>query len=337
MELRTLLELAQSAVDLGNVQAACEFYEIALVQYPNNIEVFEAYAEIMMHYVQDAERAKQMLQHAVNVNPDEGHVKYLNLAQLLQGHDALQCYAKAYQILVNELGAARKKKMKTTIRRTIASVRCAAAELFLTDLCDEPNAEAECEANVNDANLFCDESVEVHQLRGSLRLSQQRYDEALSSLRRAVELTRKLGEEYQPTYESKIELGKMLMEVCPRDAFLFLLEVLQLNDRNAYVWFLLGETARLRQRYADSARLLKFSRHLASQMEGGASALAEIDQAIVVLVNEMGGADAVNQIPHMDHPNPIALLEPEDGDEADEDDPEAEWEAASASDDDEKQ
>jgi tetratricopeptide (TPR) repeat protein len=333
MDLHTILSLAQSALDMGQIPAACEFYEVGLAQYPNSAEIFEAYAEIMMHFVQDADRARQMLQHAINVCPNEGHVKYLNMAQLVTGREALDCYRRAYEILVNELGRARKKKQQKVIRRTIASVRCGAAELFLTDLCDEPEAEQECETNVNDANFYCDDSVEVHQLRGSLRLSQQRNEEALESLRRAVELTHSLGEEYQPTLNSKVELGKLLMQVDATDAFRFLLEVLQFDDTNAYVWFLLGESARLRKRYHDAARLLKHSRIRAAAMRDSAEALADIDKAILVLVEEMGGTEAVMTIPNMDHPNPIALLEPEeDGD--DEDEKEAEWEPASDDDND---
>lgn len=334
MSVDTLLNLAQSAVDLGNIPAACEFYEIGLVQYPNNGQVFEAYAEIMLHFIQDQDRAAQMLRHAINVCPDDGYVKYLNLAQLLTGREALECYRRAYEILLRDLGRARKKKNQKTIRRTIASVRCGAAELFLTDLCDEPEAEQECEANVNDANFYCDDSVEVHQLRGSLRLSQQRNEEALVSLRRAVELTHSLGEEYQPTLNSKVELGKLLMQVDATDAFRFLLELLQLDDSNAYVWFLLGESARMRKRYHDAARLLKHSRIRAAQIPDSAEALSDIDRAIMVLVEEMGGPDMVQHIPHMDHPNPIALLEPE-GDDGGAEDNEAGWEAASDDDEDE--
>lgn len=335
MDVATLLALAQSAVDCGNVPAACEFYEVALVTSPNNVEVLEAYAEIMIHHAQDTERGMQMLRHAINVNPDEGHIKYLNLAQLLHGREALECYRKAYEILIRDLGRARKKKDQKNIRRTISSVRCAAAELFLTDLCDDDDAEEQCETNVNDANFYCDDSVEVHQVRGSLRLSQRRNDEALEALRRAVELTHSLGEEYQPTYESKIELGRLLMQVCPVEAFRFLLEVLQMNDANPYVWFLLGESARMRKRYPDAARLLKRARQMvvATAETANPQALVDIDAAILVLVNDVGGNEAVCAIPNMDHPDPISLLEPEEDDEEGDDaDKEPEWENANSDD-----
>lgn len=315
MNTETLLALAQNAVDVGKLQAACEFYEVALQQSPNDINVLEAYAEIMLHYVQDAGRAEQMLRHAINVSPNEGYVKYLNLAQMISGVEAVLCYKKAYSIIKQEMSRTTKRRRRLNYERELATCLCAVAELYLTDLCDEEDAEQNCETAIAEAKRVCDRSIEVHQLEASLRLSQVRNEDALTSLRTAVALTHKLSEEYQPTYESKVELAKLLMQVDHTEAFQFLLEVLQLNDTNAYVWFLMGETARLRKRYHDSARLLKHARTIATVSNAGAEALAEIDATIRLLIEEMGGEAAVAQVPHMDSRNPIEFLEPEEGDE----------------------
>jgi tetratricopeptide (TPR) repeat protein len=337
MDTSTLLALAQSAVDVGNVKAACEFYDVALAQSPNNDEVLEAYAEIMIHYAQDPARAQQMLRHAIEVNPDQGYVKYLNLAQLCEAGEALKCYEKAYQIASLMLHGCRKKKMKKTLQETMATMCCAVAELYLTDLCFNEDAEQQCEQAVNRALQLNSESVEPHQLQASLRLSQCRPEEALTALRTAVDLTHRLGEEHQPTYESKIELGRLLMQVDPAEAFQFLLEVLQYGDNNPYVWFLLGECARMRGRYVDAARLLRRARVMLVISGGDATSLAEVDAAISVLVGEMGGPEAVAQVTDIDHPNPLELLQPEEDDDnvaaaegeeiAEEDLAEPEWES----------
>ena len=314
------MSLAQDAVDNGNVPAACEFYEVALTVSPNNPDVLEAYAEIMLHHVQDLSRAEQLLRHAVEVNPRQGHIKYLSLAQLLSGSNSLQYYQAAFDILQSELCRSKKKKKQLSLRRELSSVRCAVAELFLTDLCDDDTAEEQCEQAINDAAFFCSESIEVHQLRASLRLSQQRHKEALAELRLAVALTHRLPDAHQPTYESKIELGKLLMQVSPDEGFRFLLEVLHLDDGNAYVWFLLGESARLRRRYDDAARLLKRARMMVST--GNNDAARQVEAAIGILVEEMGGPEAVNQVPNMDAPNPVDYLQPENEEEDEDDDPE---------------
>ncbi|KAG5492292.1 hypothetical protein GH5_01209 [Leishmania sp. Ghana 2012 LV757] len=318
MDANALLALAQSAVDCGNVKAACEFYEVALAQSPNNDEVLEAYAEIMIHHAQDIPRAQQMLRHAIDINPNQGYVKYLNLAQLCEAKEALKCYEKAYEIARLTLHGCRKKKMRKTLQETMATICCAVAELYLTDLCFEENAEQQCEQAVARALELNSDIVEPHQLQASLRLSQCRPDEALQSLRRAVDVTHRLGEEHQPTYESKIELGRLLMQVDPAEAFQFLLEVLQYGDNNPYVWFLLGESARMRGRYVDAARLLRRARVILVVSDGDAAALKEVDEAISVLVQEMGGPEAVAQVKDLDHPYPLELLQAEDDQGAEE-------------------
>lgn len=336
MDTNTLLGLAQSAVDIGNIKAACEFYDIALAQAPNNDEVLEAYAEIMIHYVQNSIRAQQMLRHAIEVNPNAGYVKYLNLAQLCEAEEALKCYRKAYEIASLMLLACRNKKGKKTLNDTMSTMCSASAELYLTDMCFADDAEKNCEELVGRALKHNPSSVEAHQVQASLRLSQSSPEEALESLRKAVRLTHTLSEDHQPTYESKIELGRLLMQVKPDEAFDFLLEVLQLGDNNPYVWFLLGECARLKRHFNDSARLLRRARVMLVVSGGDPTAMADVDAAIGVLVRDMGGADEASKVPDMDHPNPIELLHQEPdaeneeangGNDDDEEEPEPAWES----------
>ncbi|PWV22045.1 hypothetical protein C3747_1g179 [Trypanosoma cruzi] len=318
MEVNTLLALAQNAVDVGNSKAAEEFFEVALTRSPNNIDVLEAYAELLIHHAQDVPRAKQMLQHAIELDPQRGYVNYLNLAQLSDADESLECYQRALQIVYGELRSCRKKRKRNTLNETLSTIYCAIAELYLTDLCYAPDAEQHCEESIVQALKCNGQSVEAHQLQASLRLSQNRPEEALQSLRHAVDLTHRLSEAHQPTYDSKVELSRLLMQVSPDDAYRFLLEILQLGDNNPYIWFLLGESARLRKRYADAARLLRRARVMLTMTENGVEALKEVDKAIGVLVEEMGGPAAVEQIADLDHPNPIELLMQEEGEEAEE-------------------
>jgi predicted Zn-dependent protease len=322
MDLETFLGMAQHAIDTGNIQAAFEMYEAALQRAPNNVDVLEAYGEMMLHHG-DPEAAKRLLLHAVTVCPNEGHVKYLNLAQLSTGHAALGYYESAVSVLLGDLSKARKLKTKKHINRTISTAKCAMAELYLTDLCEEPEAEERCERYVIDAEMYCKDNIEVHQLKGSLRLSQNRPEDAIQALRTAVKLTHTLGEQYQPPYESKLELGKLLMQVDPKDAFDFFLEILQLDDSDPYVWFLLGESARLRGcKNNDAARILRHARLRVVAAQVGDEALAEIDQSIRLLIEAIGGADAVALIPNMEAPNPLDYLEPDAEDEEAEEAPE---------------
>ncbi len=318
MDLETALGLAQGALDAGQPQAAVEFYDVALAQFPNNIDVLEAYAEVLVHHLDQPDRARQLLRHAIRVSPDEGHLKFVNLAQLCEGEEALGFYESAMRVLRSELASTRGKKDREAIKHQMSTVKCAQAELFLTDLCERDDAEDACEAAVNDAEQHWPQNVEVHHLRASLRISQERNHDALISLRRAAELFKQTAEEDLPPYETAVEMGRLMMQTSPDDAFPFLLDVLQMNDTNPYVWFLLGETSRLRGRFPDAARLLRRARIMVAPTN--TEALTEIDQAIRILVEEMGGAEAVSRVEHMDEPNPLDYLEDEDDDGDDDDD-----------------
>lgn len=321
MDTATCLALAAHALNEGNYGAACEFYEVGLKIDPNDVDILEAYGEVLFHHVRDHDRAVQLLRHAVRLCPDQGHVKYSNLAQLSNGQEALGYYARALSILRKDVAHAKSKAEKEPIRRSIAETNAAMAELYLTDLCDEEDAEQQCERFVQAALQACETSVDAYQTLGSLRLSQECFAEAKAALVRAVELCHELEEGLLPSYETRVELGKLLMQVSPRRAFDWLRFVLTLDPENAYVWFLLGETARMRRRYHDACRLLKHARFSTNAAEE----LAEIDNAVRVLVDEMGGADAIAAVQHMNEPNPLDFLEEEppgesDGDNGDDDD-----------------
>jgi hypothetical protein len=129
-------------------------------------------------------------------------------------------------------------------RQKLASAQVTVAELYLTDLCFEENAEAECEAYVTQALQFSTSNdgeplIDALQTAASLRLSQQRKPEArnlilrayqkmqvgceaLSKLvglgdstsksKRAVELTEVDAANQLPSVEFRSQTAKLLLE-----------------------------------------------------------------------------------------------------------------------------
>lgn len=67
----------------------------------------------------------------------------------------------------------------------------------------------------------------------------------------------------------------------------------------------------MRHRYADAARLLRRARVMNVVSDGDAEALRQIDAAIAILVEEMGGPEMVTKlVQDIDATDPIALLQP---------------------------
>ena len=89
----------------------------------------------------------QVLARSISVGPEEGPDKYLYMAQLHEGRESLGYYEKGLELLQKQLsnapdgaeggGAALKQRM--------CMAHCSVAELFLTDLCYEEDAESRCQ------------------------------------------------------------------------------------------------------------------------------------------------------------------------------------------------
>jgi len=75
----------------------------------------------------------------------------------------------------------------TYIRRQLCAAHCSIAELYLTDLCEEPNAESLCEAALKSALAIEPNGPDALQTMANFRLSQSRLSEALECILKAYE------------------------------------------------------------------------------------------------------------------------------------------------------
>ena len=120
---------------------------------------------------------------------------YLYIGQTSVGPEAIAAYEQALSILETCLAQCQKVSEKNAIidvTQQIAGVCCNAAEVYLTDLCDEPDAEQQCEKWVQKALSFqipsaddtekTQPTVDALQLLANLRISQCRSSEALPAI-----------------------------------------------------------------------------------------------------------------------------------------------------------
>lgn len=185
---------------------------------------------------------------------------YLYLGQLSSEEEALNAIRKGIQELEatvrlrEQLCNEKQSEMETEegpsneealpeTKRQLSNAYCTVADLYLTDLCFEPNAEQECEAAVMDAIKSVDGEplVDSLQTMASLRLSQGRGQEAakyilqayatikdgceaLSALvglkkedddakaQGAMELTNVDAANNLPSFDFRVQSAKLLME-----------------------------------------------------------------------------------------------------------------------------
>lgn len=86
------------------------------------------------------------------------------MAQLFTGEESLQLYTKGIQILTSARHSETDEVKAKELSRSLSNAICSVAELYMTDLCDEENAEEECQSCIQrsiDADKSNPEALQV--------------------------------------------------------------------------------------------------------------------------------------------------------------------------------
>ncbi|KAL4977533.1 hypothetical protein BDW66DRAFT_158881 [Aspergillus desertorum] len=257
-----LLEQATMLLQTGQADAALSIaqqaLEIAPANSPAQLSSLNTVAEIYVE-LGEVDLARKHFLQAVELDPTGsipesdggGAEKFLWLAQLseLGGKDSVQWFEKGVGSLRNVIqqleandgpGQALELEEK---KRKMANALCGVAEIFMTDLSWEEDAEARCESLITEALLIQPSSPEVLQTLASIRISQLREDDARAALSRSLELWNDLPPEDPrvPDFPTRISLSRLLMEVSMLLEALEVLERLILeDDQSVEAWYLGG-------------------------------------------------------------------------------------------------
>ncbi|KAF1946129.1 hypothetical protein EJ02DRAFT_500265 [Clathrospora elynae] len=204
----------------------------------------------------DADEARAAFKAAVAIDPEgthDGAEKFLQLAQLHEegGAESVRLYEKGIAVLKGEIGELEGKLVKKAgveelmeeKRQKVANSLCAIAELYMTDLSWEEDAEARCDAAVTEALLFAPDTPEPLQTLASVRISQTKPEEAKSALTRSMDLWKDLDPDNPkvPDYSIRISLSRLLMEAEMEDEAIEVLErLVGENDSSVEAWYLGG-------------------------------------------------------------------------------------------------
>eukprot|EP01006_Ploeotia_vitrea_P063079 TRINITY_DN84904_c0_g1_i1.p1 TRINITY_DN84904_c0_g1~~TRINITY_DN84904_c0_g1_i1.p1 ORF type:complete len:343 (+),score=55.01 TRINITY_DN84904_c0_g1_i1:36-1031(+) len=317
-EFSTLCDMAEEQMNAMNWDAGRDLFSKALTIDPTNCEVMDGLAECLIN-TGDVEKAKELLQHSIKAQPDSSHGKYMYLGQLMGGKDALQMYRKGYQLMARAHAQTTDETEKRELLHAMCSGCCSIVELHLTDLCDEPNAEQECETWLTEGFKLDPKNPEVNMLIGSVRLRQCREKEAEEALVRCCELfehEEEVGtEEAHPTFATKVELVRNLLNVGRTDKAKILLHQIQdMCDTEPTLWFLFGKAYHMEKRFSSALKCFyKCSRVLDGTTETvlDVQELLKAQAETKVAAGEMADKIDLNQ--------PITDSEGEGDDEGDED------------------
>jgi len=274
-----ILDKAAEFMDMYNYEMAQKFCQRALEIDNDNVRALEATATLLLE-AGDAENARHCLGRAITVAPSTGHTKYLSLAQLMQGRESLELYKSALEImnkLIEETESNMDKKTADqeeklvnsispqTLKQELSNTYCAIAELYMTDLCDENEAEQECESNIKKSIEVNESNPEAWQTKARFHLIKSEFEDAKSIMN--VSLSKWLplytealqsrpsssGQKFDPVevcpllYTTRIQTAKILIELEDWDNATKVLDGLIEEDEDVVdTWYLLGWLNKLR-------------------------------------------------------------------------------------------
>ncbi|XP_049851641.1 uncharacterized protein LOC126326536 [Schistocerca gregaria] len=167
----------------------------------------------------------------------------MNLGQLLSGTDAVKAYQKGTQLIERQIQLTHNQKELSDLKRQLVSGLTSIAEIYMTDLCFEPDAEQLCELWTSKALNVDPNNWEALQTYGSLCISKQRKQDALDALKKCYQLIEQLdsNDAHWPSREAQTSLGKLLIEVEDHQTASRVFEVLiEEYESDPEMWYLAG-------------------------------------------------------------------------------------------------
>ena len=167
-----LSEKAQACLERYEVDQALKLFRRALKLEPDNVSILDAYGEASLQAGKRDDACKLFMR-SVEIQPEGAAGRYMYLGQLLEGMDAIRCFERGVGVLRAERVAAeqcsgsRDELRQAWIESThaLATGLCSAAEIYLTDACDEADAEERCEALATE--VCCSSVVDACAAAGS--------------------------------------------------------------------------------------------------------------------------------------------------------------------------
>ncbi|GMM52072.1 Acl4 protein [Starmerella bacillaris] len=155
---------------------------------PNNVNVVQTLAEALLE-TGNAEKAVSHILHAIKLDSkgELGDAKFLWAGQIFGGRKGLQYFETGVNNLLNKLNQVAKTDTATAevYKKLLCQAYLGMIEIWMTDLCMEPEAEQRCEQLISEAFLCRETDPEAWSVLGSIRISQIKPVEATNALEKS--------------------------------------------------------------------------------------------------------------------------------------------------------
>ncbi|PFH37757.1 tetratricopeptide repeat-containing protein [Besnoitia besnoiti] len=299
--------------------------------HPNDVSLLVRTAEMLTEEGR-LDEAKQLLQKAIKIEPEKKPEKYFYLAQIEEGRTSLQLFRRASALLEASLsdldvsvaqaeqrqrasgdagqGAAAAatrllKEERRCVARQLVEAKCSVSELFMTDLCDEEEAEGACKTEIEETLRISEkydgaglpdalylhasflkttgdiEGARSTSLRAAALIHEQlkQRDENLRITASTCE-----GDEDVSSRELRVNLARVLIDVQEPDAAVLLVSsCIEEDDQDADSWLILSCGLFKANKFGAARESLE---HL-QQLLTASGVAAERDNPLCVHTNEL--------------------------------------------------
>lgn len=149
---------------------------------PNDVDALADLAEGLFEFG-EAQEALKVIQAILSIDhfANENYRVFLWAGQLFGGSTGLEFYDFALE-LMRKQSEGKSPEEREEIKQQMTQTLLGMIEIWMTDLCMEPEAESKCEKLISNAIELTDEDPEVWSVLGSIRLSQLKHFEARQAL-----------------------------------------------------------------------------------------------------------------------------------------------------------
>jgi len=266
--IEDVLKKAEECLDEYKYDLAQKFCERALEIDSDNVKALELTAGLLLEMGQ-IDSAQQCLGRAIHLQPHEGHSKYLTMAQILSGSESRDLYRKGVEVIESRLSSLPQTDSSIgELKRDMSNAFVSIAEIYMTDLCDNEEAEQEAK-NCISQSVACDETnPESFQALANYSLVTGDIEEARTAIDKSVSfwldqqtqfLENGEGTETTLSYTFRLSTAKILLDLEDYDVANKVLDSLVAEDELVVTaWYLLGWLNFLRCKsdpdYASNAR-----------------------------------------------------------------------------------
>jgi len=190
MELTELILETRKLLGLSQFKEALKLLKQHKNQYGSNVEFLQIFGETYLENGK-VDKAYEFLEQSCSLDTEGqfGSEKFFYLGQIIGGQKGIEFIDHGIAQLTTKLTESQNDEvLRKQVIKKLNQGLFAEIEIWMTDLCMEPEAENKCDELITQSLTIDDQNPESWSLLASIRISQQRDQDALEAVNKAWDL-----------------------------------------------------------------------------------------------------------------------------------------------------